>query len=99
VPGPVLDRARQILDQLETQHAAMSKAAAATHETVAASAIGASPRSHVPKVRVKTARGLTSSLFAALPDPLVVELQETDTDVLSPDEALRLVRRWKGIVG
>jgi DNA mismatch repair protein MutS len=99
VPGPVLDRARQILDQLETQHAAMSKAAAATHETVGASAIGSSPRSLVPKVRVKTARGLTSSLFAALPDPLVVELQETDIDVLSPDEALRLVRRWKGIVG
>ena len=96
VPAPVLARARQILDQLETQHSAMSQAAAATHlqETPT---VG-SAKAASPKVRVKTAKGLTTSLFAALPDPLVDEIQATDTDSISPDQALELIRRWKKIV-
>jgi DNA mismatch repair protein MutS len=93
VPAPVLDRARQILDQLETQHSAMSQAAAATHvlETPAKAAAA-------PRLRAKTARGLTGSLFAALPDPLVDEIQSVDTESISPEQAVELVRRWKKLV-
>jgi DNA mismatch repair protein MutS len=99
VPAPVLDRARQILDQLETQHAAMSQAAAATHEQQNPSTRESStPRASAPRVRVKTARGLTGSLFAALPDPLVLEIQETDPESLTPEQALDRIRRWKSIV-
>ena len=93
VPAPVLDRARQILDQLETQHSAMSQAAAATHVVVDSPA-----KTAAPKVRVKTAKGLTGSLFAALPDPLVDEIQSTDADAISPEQAVELVRRWKKLV-
>ena len=96
VPAPVLARARQILDQLETQHSAMSQAAAATH--VQETPTVGSAKAASPKVRVKTAKGLTTSLFAALPDPLVDEIHATDTDSISPDQALELIRRWKKIV-
>jgi DNA mismatch repair protein MutS len=95
VPSQVLDRARQILDQLETQHAAMSQAAAATHDASAVPQNSGNQKASAAKVRVKTARGLTSSLFAAIPDPLVVELQETDLDTLTPEQALERIRRWK----
>lgn len=99
VPAPVLDRARQILDQLETQHSAMSQAAAASHVVdPPATSGGNSLKSSAPKVRVKTAKGLTGSLFAAIPDPLVDELAATDPDQISPDQALELIRRWKHMV-
>lgn len=96
VPAEVLQRARQILDQLETQHSAMSQAAAATH--VVEQPVVTSGRAVSPKVRVKTAKGLTGSLFAAIPDPLIDELTTTNPDQISPDQALELVRRWKRMV-
>ena len=74
----------------------MSQAAAATHLVEAQA--GGSPKAASPKVRVKTAKGLTSSLFAQLPDPLVDEIQATDTESITPDQALELIRRWKKIV-
>jgi DNA mismatch repair protein MutS len=45
--------------------------------------------------RVKTGRALQSSLFAALPDPLLVELRQVDPATLSPVQALDLVRRLR----
>jgi DNA mismatch repair protein MutS len=45
--------------------------------------------------KVKSARGLTGSLFAALPDPILDELREIDPDTLAPEAALTLVRRLK----
>ena len=48
-----------------------------------------------PIRKVKTGRALQGSLFAALPDPLLAELQKTDPANLSPEEALALIRRLK----
>ncbi len=48
-----------------------------------------------PMPRVKTARALQSSLFAALPEPLLEELRRVDGATLSPEAAVELVRRLK----
>ncbi len=50
-----------------------------------------------PIRKVKTARSLQSSLFAALPEPLVEELRRIELSSLSPDEAIELIRRLKGL--
>jgi DNA mismatch repair protein MutS len=85
LPGSVLDRARDILAFLEKQH---------RPESGASSTASSSP---IPKV--KTARALQSSLFAALPDPLLNELRNIDMALLSPEAALELVRRLKELAG
>jgi DNA mismatch repair protein MutS len=85
LPGSVLDRARAILAFLEKQHRPES---------------GVSPpASPAPMPRVKTARALQSSLFAGLPDPLLVELRGVDPASLSPEAAVDLVRRLKELAG
>src|SRR5262249_41026740 len=82
VPGPVLERAREILKFLEKQHG---------------------PDPGLPdapiKRKVRTARALTGSLFAALPDPLLQELQQVDPNQLAPDQAVDLVRRLRELAG
>ncbi len=45
--------------------------------------------------KVKTGKALTGSLFAALPDPLLVELRQIDATSLTPDRALDLIRRLR----
>jgi DNA mismatch repair protein MutS len=47
--------------------------------------------------KVKSGRALSGSLFAALPDPLLVELREVDPASLSPDQALDLIRRLRDL--
>jgi DNA mismatch repair protein MutS len=47
--------------------------------------------------KVKTGRALERSLFAALPDPLLVELRQTDPAGLTGEAALELVRRLRGL--
>ncbi len=96
VPQPVLDRARQILEQLESQHSAMSQAAAATH--VVPQSSGADSKASSARPRAKTARGLTGSLFAAIPDPLVDEIAAVDPELISGEAAIELLRRWKKLV-
>src|SRR5947199_1718698 len=76
VPAPVLERARAILAFLEKQHGPDP---------------GPSPP-HGPIRKVKTGRALQNSLFAALPEPLVVELRKADPAILTPDQALDLIR-------
>ncbi len=49
--------------------------------------------------KVKTGRALSGSLFAALPDPLLVELREVDPAQLGPAEALELVKRLRELAG
>ena len=49
--------------------------------------------------KVKTARALQGSLFAALPEPLVVELRQADVASLSPDQALDLIKRLRELAG
>ena len=49
--------------------------------------------------KVKTARALTGSLFAALPDPLLSELRQVDTTSVTPEEAIDLVRRLRTLAG
>ncbi len=51
------------------------------------------------KRKVKTGRALTGSLFAALPDPLLIELRQVDPDQLAPDQASDLVRRLRELAG
>src|SRR5262249_5810988 len=48
-----------------------------------------------PIRQVKPGRALPGSLFAALPDPLLVELRKVDPAALSPDQALELIRQLK----
>ena len=83
VPAPVLDRAREILTFLEKQH-------------------GPDPGLPEGPIRrkVKTGRRtLSGSLFAALPDPLLVELREIDLAQLSPSEALDVIKRLRELAG
>lgn len=49
--------------------------------------------------KVKTGRALSGSLFAALPDPLLVELREIDLAQLSPSEALDVIKRLRELAG
>jgi DNA mismatch repair protein MutS len=82
VPGPVLERAGEILAFLEKQH-------------------GPDPGLPEGPIRrkVKTGRALAGSLFAALPDPLLLELREVDPATLSPAQALELVKRLREVAG
>jgi DNA mismatch repair protein MutS len=85
LPSSVLDRARVILAFLEKQHRPEA---------------GASPVSHPGSLpRVKSARALQSSLFATLPDPLIVELRGIDLVSLSDGAAVDLIRRLKELAG
>lgn len=84
VPGSVLDRAREVLAFLEKQH-------------VAEPDPGPSPTR--PLRKVKTGRALQGSLFAALPEPLLLELRQIDPATLTPEQALDLVRRLRDLAG
>ncbi|MDR3636119.1 MAG: DNA mismatch repair protein MutS, partial [Isosphaeraceae bacterium] len=48
-----------------------------------------------PIRKVKTGRALQGSLFAALPDPLLVALRQTNVDSLDPAAAIDLLNRLK----
>jgi DNA mismatch repair protein MutS len=48
-----------------------------------------------PIKKVKSGRALQNSLFAALPEPLLEELRQTDPAALGSDEAVDLVRKLK----
>jgi DNA mismatch repair protein MutS len=52
-----------------------------------------------PIRKVKSGRALQSSLFAALPDPLLDELRQVDLTTLSPEQAADLVRRLRELAG
>jgi DNA mismatch repair protein MutS len=84
VPSPVLERAREILKFLERQH-------------------GPDPGLPAPegpiRRKVKTGRALTGSLFAELPDPLLVELRQVDPGSLTPEQAVDLVKRLRELAG
>ncbi len=49
--------------------------------------------------KVKTGRALAGSLFAELPDPLLVELRQVDPATLTPEQALDLVKRLRELAG
>ena len=85
LPVIVLDRAKTILAFLEKQHRPES---------------GTSPgvtTSLMP--RVKTARALQSSLFSALPEPLLIELRGISLESISAESALDVLRRLKELAG
>jgi DNA mismatch repair protein MutS len=86
VPAPVLERAREILKFLERQHGP-----------------DLGPESPSPegpiRRKVKTGRALAGSLFAGLPDPLLTELREVDPSILTPEQALDLVKRLRELAG
>ncbi|HEU5116871.1 MAG TPA: DNA mismatch repair protein MutS, partial [Isosphaeraceae bacterium] len=80
VPGPVLDRAREILGFLEAQHAGSPEAQSAEPSR---------PR------KVRSGRALQGSLFAALPDPILEELRGVDVQALSTEQVMTLIERLK----
>jgi DNA mismatch repair protein MutS len=90
VPAPVLERARQVLTNLEkagvdeTGHAVFARAA----------------RKHQ---RVQLALGLgrqeTSPVVEQTESPVLTELRTLEVDSLTPLQALQLVHRWKSNVG
>jgi DNA mismatch repair protein MutS len=49
--------------------------------------------------KVKTGRALAGSLFAALPDPLLVELRQIEMASLTPNEAIKLIERLREVAG
>jgi DNA mismatch repair protein MutS len=49
--------------------------------------------------KVKTGRALPNSLFATLPDPVLVELRQVDPGGLTSEQALDLVRRLRELAG
>jgi DNA mismatch repair protein MutS len=49
--------------------------------------------------KVKTGKALTGSLFAALPDPLLVELRQVNLEEITPEQAVELVRRLRELAG
>ncbi len=49
--------------------------------------------------KVKTGRALPNSLFAALPDPILVELRQVDPDSLTSEQTLDLIRRLRELAG
>ena len=49
--------------------------------------------------KVKTGRALAGSLFAELPDPLLVELRQIDPATLTPEQALDLIARLRELAG
>jgi len=53
------------------------------------------PTTAAPIRKVKTGRSLQNSLFAALPEPMVEELQRVDVAGLSGEAAIDLVRRLR----
>jgi DNA mismatch repair protein MutS len=79
VPASVLERAKEILAFLETQHLIDDHSATR------------------PMRKVKTGRALQSSLFAALPEPLLEELRKVDPSVLDEAETRDLLRRLKDL--
>jgi hypothetical protein len=74
----------------------MSQAAAASH--IMPDTNGNDVKKNIARPRARTAKGLTASLFAAVPDPLVDDISAVDLDSISPDQALELIRRWKKMV-
>ncbi len=89
LPTNVLDRAREILAFLEKQHRPETNAPAPGQQQA--------PAKVMP--RVKSARALQVSLFAALPDPLLNELRGIDVATLTPEAALELIQRLKDLAG
>jgi len=49
--------------------------------------------------KVKTGRALPNSLFAALPDPILVELRQVGLGGLASEQALELIRRLRELAG
>ncbi|MBY0230717.1 MAG: DNA mismatch repair protein MutS, partial [Gemmataceae bacterium] len=78
VPEPVLERAREVLAELEARHAAQPAQAGALLSK--------------PKL-------VQASLFAGTDDPVLAALREADTERLSGEEALELLRKWQRELG
>jgi DNA mismatch repair protein MutS len=93
LPAEVLERSREILAFLEKQHRPESGALNEVGSTSAPSA----PSKTMP--RVKSTRALQSSLFAALPEPLIEALRTIDLASLSAESAIEVVRRLKELAG
>jgi DNA mismatch repair protein MutS len=58
---------------------------------------GPDPGPPRPLPKVKTARALPQSLFAAVPEPVLEELRQVDLAALSPEAALELLKRLRAL--
>jgi DNA mismatch repair protein MutS len=89
IPSPVLERAKDILAFLEAQHG----------PDPGPREPAAQEPNRGPARRVRTGRALQGSLFAALPDPMLEILRQSEPDGLSDAEVRDLVRRLKELAG
>ncbi len=85
VPSEVLERARTILAFLEKQHTSEPTSSTTSNQG--------------KPTRVKTGRALQSSLFSALPDPLLDELHQINFDTLTSEMAFDLIKRLRELAG
>ena len=98
VPAVVVERAGEVLGFLESQHAL--DGGPARQDSDSADPVPESTATdRGPSRRVKTGRALQSSLFAALPEPLLEELRRVDPAGLGAEELADLVRRLKDLAG
>jgi DNA mismatch repair protein MutS len=91
IPKNVVERAREILDELEQTHV---KATAHSSETI----IRSNESEIIQNVRRRTIGSIQFSLFGPENHPVIEELRELDTDNLKPLDALQLVAKWKDII-
>jgi DNA mismatch repair protein MutS len=87
VPGPVLERAQEILSFLEREHVTTPEGSGGS-EAQGRSRVG-------PIGKVKTGRALQGSLFAALPDPMLEALRELKLEGMTAEEMAAFLRQLK----
>ena len=88
VPRVVNDRAREVLEWLESQHEAADDVAAAKKSSVA-------PRPASNGHHGRPSSHWQMTLFGVEEHPLLDEIRAADLDGLEPDDALELVRDWQ----
>jgi DNA mismatch repair protein MutS len=98
VPRSVNERAREVLELLESQHHATENSV-----TALASAARPNPQPTAPATKPAATNGTTSSrtspwqltLFGLEEHPLLDEIRATDLDSLDPQQALDLIHSWQ----
>ena len=91
VPAPVVQRAKRILESLET-----SRNLAGKRETVSRMALPGVP---VPEQEPAKETALLPPIKEEPPHPLCTTLRDLDTDNLTPIRALALITEWKTLWG
>ena len=92
VPTPVIRRAKQILEELESSH--MDAARQAMGDLLRQ--VGSTPFEHQKHNQASGGQVIQFSLFGPENHPVIEELRDLDPNALTPIDALTLLNRWKG---